>query len=75
MKEWLVAIIVALISLFLLFVLVPTDLNNNNLKKEFKTKSCNELITEFEMDLRTCEEKLIDAEAEVKYCKVLLRLK
>ena len=74
MKNFLIGFFISIV-LNLMLILILTSNNNIELKQEFKQKSCPELLTEFEMDLRTCEEKLIDAEAEAKYYKIQLRLK
>jgi len=74
MKNFLMAPFIGLLILNLILIFIPYD-SNIKLKQEFEQKSCKELLTEFEIDLRICENKLIDTEAEMKYCKIQLRLK
>ena len=73
MKQLVIAIIMFATVITLLFIL-PYD-NRTELEKQFKEKSCSELLSTYEMDLETCENKLIDAEAEVEYLRLQLRLK
>ena len=76
MKDWLIGIsfvIVIIVSLYLMYEI--SYKNDIKLERELRQKSCVELLTEFEMDLRTCENKLIDAEAKAEYLRLQLRLK